>query len=72
MAELLGVSLRQHQRWERGVSQPRPRDVERIYATLSGDAPDAVEEELQAELAAIKQQLNELCALLDALRARLA
>ena len=73
MAELLGVSLRQYQRWERGVSVPRPRDIERIVATLSRvDPKGAFEQRLLLELATIKQELVELHAELDALRARFA
>ncbi len=72
MAELLGVSLRQYQRWERGVSNPRPRDAARIRATLlSGDVPAAESHELLHELSSLKRQLAELRAELDAVRARL-
>ena len=69
MAELLGVSLRQYQRWETGASQPRPRDVARIKATLAGTVrePDVLD-----ELAELRRRVNALSSELQALRARLA
>jgi transcriptional regulator with XRE-family HTH domain len=75
MAELLGVSLRQYQRWERGVSQPRPRDLERIVATLAGGGTPAAPPEpgrLLEELASLRRQVNALRGELDTLRASLA
>ena len=68
MAELLGVSLRQYQRWERGVSMPRARDAARIRATL---ARPAHEPTLRAELAELRSQVDALRAELDLLRERL-
>ena len=69
MAELLGVSLRQYQRWERGVSQPRPRDVARIKATLAGTARES---DVLDELAELRRRVNALSSELQALRAQLA
>lgn len=75
MADLLGVSLRQYQRWERGASQPSARAVERIRRTLSEeqgrDGRDGIDgivrqvESLQTELRALRAEL-------DALRAQRA
>lgn len=72
MAELLGVSLRQYQRWERGSSRPSARAVERIRRTLA-------EEQGRDDTASIVLQVEslqtEICALraeLDALRAQSA
>lgn len=71
MAELLGVSLRQYQRWERGVSSPRPRDAARIRATLRhGDLPPEENRHVLTELASLKRQLAELRAELAVVRAR--
>ena len=67
MADLLGVSLRQYQRWERGASQPSARAVERIRRALAAeqrrdDVSSIVEqvESLQAEIRALRAELAEL------------
>ncbi len=72
MADLLGVSLRQYQRWERGDSQPSLRAVERIKRTLTAqhlvdDVANVVQrvESLQGEIRALRAEL-------DALRAQRA
>lgn len=70
MADLLGVSLRQYQRWERGASQPSARAVERIKRTLAEDPgrDDVGSIVLQVEL--LRSEIRALRAELDALRAQ--
>ena len=64
MADLLGVSLRQYQRWERDSSTPRPREWARIVAQLELDtrlaaaAPDVPR--LTAELTSLRLQIDGL------------
>lgn len=67
MADLLGVSLRQYQRWERGDSHPSARAVERIRRTLAeerarDDTAGIVEqvESLQSEIRALRAELDAL------------
>jgi DNA-binding transcriptional regulator YiaG len=69
MADLLGVSLRQYQRWERGASQPSARAVERIKRALAQDQQQSREhtasivlqvESLQIEIRALRAELETL------------
>ena len=66
MADLLGVSLRQYQRWERGDSRPSSRAAERIVRTLATEEPAPV------EVASVVQQVEALQEEIRALRAELA
>ena len=75
MANLLGVSLRQYQRWETGASRPPLRERERVLGMLA--RAELVERgraasPLQEELHALRRQVESLRGELDALRARLA
>jgi transcriptional regulator with XRE-family HTH domain len=69
MAELLGVSLRQYQRWEHGISAPRERQLARIRGVLAaqgiGEAHDVAS--LRDEVAALRAELEATRAELDAL-----
>ena len=69
MAELLGVSLRQYQRWEHGISAPRQRQLARIRTVLAehraGEAHDVAV--LRGEVAALRAELQATRAELDAL-----
>jgi transcriptional regulator with XRE-family HTH domain len=70
MADLLGVSLRQYQRWERGSSRPSARALERIKQALAQEqARDAVPV-LDERVLALVVELRALRAELDALRAQ--
>lgn len=78
MADLLGVSLRQYQRWERGDSQPSLRAVERIRRTLAEEQARedtaGVDLRLEASIAlqieSLQSEIRALRAELDALRAQ--
>lgn len=67
MAELLGVSLRQYQRWERGSSRPSARAVERIKQTLG---EEQVYDGFVRQVEALQIEIRSLRAELDALRAQ--
>ncbi|HWH05400.1 MAG TPA: hypothetical protein VNT23_03055 [Gaiellaceae bacterium] len=74
MADLLGVSLRQYQRWETGASQPPTRERERILDMLA--RAELVEREpapspVHAELVALRRQVERLRSELDTLRSQL-
>lgn len=68
MADLLGVSLRQYQRWEHGDSTPSSLAVERIRRRLEETRvpPEETEtlegrfESMQAEIRALRAELAEL------------
>lgn len=72
MAELLGVSLRQYQRWERGSSRPSARAVERIKQTLADDDSGRHMDDVVKQVASLQTELRELRSELDALRAQRA
>jgi transcriptional regulator with XRE-family HTH domain len=61
MASLLGVSLRQYQRWEHGLSAPRERQLERIGAVLAAQERDVARDvaALRAELGHLRAQIAE-------------
>lgn len=72
MADLLGVSLRQYQRWERGASQPSARAVERIKRTLAeGQSRDDTASIVQ-QVESLQTEIRALRAELDVLRAQRA
>lgn len=66
MADLLGVSLRQYQRWEHGSSVPRGRQLDRIRAVLGARTSDVGD-----EVAALREELSALRAEVAATRAEL-
>jgi len=74
MADLLGVSLRQYQRWENGTSHPPARERDRILGMLEradlvrGREPSS----LHDELATLRAQVDALRGEVAALRSRLA
>lgn len=70
MAELLGVSLRQYQRWERGSSRPSARAVERIKQTLADDKSGGHMHDVVKQVTSLQIELRELRTELDALRAQ--
>lgn len=70
MAELLGVSLRQYQRWERGDCQPSTAAVERIRRLLAATRVGADEEWTVGRIASVQDEIRILRAELAALRAR--
>ncbi len=71
MADLLGVSLRQYQRWERGSSHPSARAVERIERALAGkQARDEVAAAGNGRVESLEAEIRALRAELDALRAQ--
>jgi len=72
MAELLGVSLRQYQRWERGDSQPSLRAVERIRRTLAEEQGRDDTASIARQVESLQTELRALRAELDALRAQRA
>ena len=69
MADLLGVSLRQYQRWERGASQPSARAVERIRRTLAEERVRDDTGSIVLQVESLQTELRALRAELDALRA---
>lgn len=72
MADLLGVSLRQYQRWERGASQPSARAVERIRRTLSEEQGRDGIDGIVRQVESLQTELRSLRAELDALRGQRA
>lgn len=70
MADLLGVSLRQYQRWERGASRPSARAVERIERALSGEQAQDAAQAVARRIESLEAQLRSLRAELDALHAQ--
>ena len=72
MADLLGVSLRQYQRWERGDSQPSLRAVERIRRTLAEEQVRDDTASIVLQVESLQTEIRALRAELDALRAQRA
>ena len=72
MADLLGVSLRQYQRWERGSSRPSARAVERIKRTLAEEPGRDDVAAIVERVESLQSELRSLRAELDALRAQRA
>src|SRR5687768_11030401 len=54
-AALLGISLRHYQRWERGTSTPRRRELERIAECL-----DSPRRDYGREIDAIQREIERL------------
>ncbi len=72
MAELLGVSLRQYQRWERGSSLPSARAVERIKQTLADEqSREHLHDVVGTQVESLQSEMRALRAELDTLRASL-
>jgi DNA-binding transcriptional regulator YiaG len=71
MADLLGVSLRQYQRWERGASRPSARAVERIKRALAQDQEQSRDDtaSIVLQVESLQTEIRALRAELDALRA---
>lgn len=72
MAELLAVSLRQYQRWEHGVSEPRARAADRVLGMVDADprAPRRARA-LEDEVALLRREVDRLHARLARLESRL-
>jgi transcriptional regulator with XRE-family HTH domain len=70
MADLLGVSLRQYQRWERGSSRPSARGLERIARTLDAERQDDGTVLLAKQVESLQAELRALRSELDAIRAQ--
>ena len=64
MAALLGVSLRQYQRWEAGTSTPREREwrriIEKLQLDVSAHGSFDTLTQLEHELAALRLQVDGL------------
>lgn len=70
MADLLGVSLRQYQRWESGDSHPSARAVERIRRMLAGEQAREDTAGIGEQVESLQSEIRALRAELDALRAQ--
>lgn len=68
MADLLGVSLRQYQRWERGDSQPSVHAIERIRRALDAEHGREDTASIEAQVVALQAEIQALRAELAALR----
>lgn len=72
MADLLGVSLRQYQRWESGDSHPSARAVERIRRALAGEQARSGDAGIAERVESLQSEIRALRAELAALRAQRA
>lgn len=70
MADLLGVSLRQYQRWERGDSQPSAHAVERIRRALAAEGRREETAGIELRVEALQAEIRAIRAELAALRSR--
>jgi transcriptional regulator with XRE-family HTH domain len=74
MAVAVGVSVRQYQRWEGGLSRPRRRERERLRALLEGPPAGFADEltQLQREVELLRAEVADLRVRLRVARARSA
>lgn len=70
MAGLLGVSLRQYQRWEHGESRPTVAGIERIRRALAEHEAREAPAGIVAQVESMQDEIRALRAELAALRAR--